>query len=80
MPSQNNELNGQLVTRPNGAIKVPTAFFFGKIIGRFKDHPIYDQLTDNHGVVRSYGGIASTVKDCKPGSMIAGPGILYEMA
>lgn len=59
--------------------KVPMAFVKGTVIGMYKDHPIYDQLTDNHGFVRAFAGIASISQSHKPGSIIASPGLLYEL-
>ncbi|MHB1201302.1 MAG: hypothetical protein ACYCZ6_17485 [Polaromonas sp.] len=60
--------------------RIPNSFFYGRVIGNYKDCPIYDRLTDNHGVVRTFSGIMSERQPIKHGSIIAAPGILYEIA
>jgi hypothetical protein len=81
MPLDNiSSLDGEL-TRPNsGSAKIPTHFVRGTIIGSYEGEPIYDQLTDNHGVVRLFGGIAVPKAHIKPGGVVVRPGILYEPA
>jgi hypothetical protein len=57
---------------------VPREFTLGAIVGRYRDQPIYQDLTDDHGIVRVFSGVAID-SSCKPGGVIIEPGLLYEI-
>lgn len=77
----NNSAEFHLIPEPSQTPpKVPMSFAKGKVIGTYRDHAIYDELTDNHGVVRAFAGIAGVNQRIKPGSIIAAPGLIYEPA
>ena len=62
-----------------GTLKIPTSFKHGMIIGKYMDFSIFETLTDNHGVIRDFNGIALKNQLVKPGSVIIRPGLLYEV-
>lgn len=62
--------------------KMPTSFTFGKIIGYYKNQPIYEAITDNYGVVRTFRGVVSDNVNIElmPDGVILAPGLKYELA
>lgn len=64
--------------QPQAKDLVPSAFGYGKQIGMYKGFPIYDVLTDNHGVVREFKGVVTKITTTAPGAIITAPGLLYE--
>lgn len=81
MPLDNcTDLHGEM-TRQNAADhKVPRHLIRGEVIGSYKGLPLYDKLTDDHGVVRVYGGIVSPREVIKPGALVVNPGVIYNVA
>lgn len=75
--NKTSEIDGRLV-KPAHGFSIPTSFAFGKQIGSFKGHAIYDVLIDNHGVIRDYKGVVTNTSSAVAGAIIAGPGLLYE--
>lgn len=76
-----NYVDGEIKTAKNKPVhKIPSSFEFGQAIGKYLDVNIYDQVTDNHGVIRYYAGVTKNCSDCKSGSVILQPGIIYEPA
>jgi len=61
--------------------RVPRSFEPGPQIGSYQGQPIYDTLTDNHGVVRVFKGIVHhwDLSSHKPGCVVTSPGLLYEV-
>lgn len=59
--------------------KIPTALLIGRVIGRYMDTNIYDQLTDDHGQVWKYTGVTDSAHQCKPGVIITKPGVIYSL-
>lgn len=56
----------------------------GELIGSYRDHPIYEQVTDEFGRVYSYIGLAPFRRDGSfdvdsfgPGEFVLPPGLLY---
>ena len=72
-------VHASMTTYQGVSHKIPDCFYYGKIIGTYLDHPIYGELTDNHGVVRAFGGIAMNGQEVLPGSLVIRPGLLYEI-
>ncbi len=56
----------------------------GELIGSYRDHPIYERVTDEFGRVYSYLGLAPCRRDGSfdvdsfgPGEFVQPPGLLY---
>jgi hypothetical protein len=73
-----DQVSAKLATSPNARLPLPKSFVAGDIVGSYLDHPIFSDLTDDHGVVRTFSGIAISAS-CKPGAIIIAPGLLYEI-
>lgn len=57
--------------------KLPTQLLHGKVIGSYFDKPIYESLTDEHGVKRVFYGIAPNANQLEPGAIFVPPGMIY---
>jgi hypothetical protein len=66
------------MAQPSSQSLIPSSFTYGKQIGAYQGFPIFDLLTDNHGVVREFKGVVSEACKPAPGAIIARPGLLYE--
>ena len=59
---------------------VPSRFFSGPVLGVYQGQKIFEWVRDDHGVTRRYQGIVqhNSPLNAAPGSVILGPGLLYE--
>ncbi len=55
---------------------LPSTLTVGPVIGQYNGRPIWEHLTDNHGIRRFYDGVAQDARSIPSGAILAG-GVVY---